>query len=98
MDDYGDNYISLTDEDGQDFELQILDEAIVDGVRYFALTESEDPEQEENLEVIIMKLIKDDKTGEELFSTLDSDEELERVYEVFEEQMFGEEDYEDEEE
>ena len=95
MSDYGDNIISLTDEDGNDFDLVILDEADLNDVHYLALTESKDPDQEENLEVIILKVITDEETGEELLSTVDSDEELEAIYQVFEDQMFSEDDDED---
>lgn len=101
MSDYGDNIISISDEDGNDFELLVLDEADMDGVHYLALTESQDPDDEENLEVIILKVIEDEATGEELLSTVDSEAELEAIYQIFEDQMFSEDedmdDYEDEE-
>ena len=96
MSDYGDNIISISDEDGNDFDLLVLDEADLDGVHYLALTESQDPDSEENLEVIILKVITDEETGEELLSTVDSESELEAIYQVFEEQMFSEDDLEPE--
>ncbi len=92
MSDYGDSIISLTDDEGNAFELVILDEADLDGIHYLALTESQNPDEEENLEVIILKVIEDEATGEELLSTVDSDEELEAIYQVFEDQMFSDED------
>lgn len=98
MSDYGDNIISISDEDGNDFELLVLDEADLNGVHYLALTESQSPEEEENLEVIILKVIEDEATGEELLSTVDSEEELEAIYQIFEDQMFSEDDEDDTEE
>lgn len=99
MSDYGDNIISISDEDGNDFELLVLDEADMNGVHYLALTESQEPDEEENLEVIILKVIEDEATGEELLSTVDSEDELEAIYQIFEDQMFSEdEDYEDDDE
>lgn len=99
MSDYGDNIISISDEDGNDFELLVLDEADMNGVHYLALTESQEPDEEENLEVIILKVIEDEATGEELLSTVDSEDELEAIYQIFEDQMFSEDDdYEDEDE
>ena len=99
MSDYSDNIISISDEDGNDFELLVLDEADMNGVHYLALTESKDPEEEENLEVVILKVIEDEATGEELLSTVDSEDELEAIYQIFEDQMFSEDDdYEDDEE
>lgn len=92
MSDFGDNIISISDEDGNDFDLLILDEADMNGVHYLALTEATNPEEEENLEVIILKVIEDEETGEELLSTVDSEDELEAIYQIFEDQMFAEDD------
>lgn len=92
MSDYGDNIISISDEDGNDFELLVLDEADMNGVHYLALTESQNPDDESNLEVIILKVIEDEQTGEELLSTVDSEDELEAIYQIFEDQMFSEDD------
>lgn len=92
MSDFGDNIISISDEDGNDFDLLVLDEADMNGVHYLALTESQSPDDESNLEVIILKVIEDEETGEELLSTVDSEDELEAIYQIFEDQMFSEDD------
>ena len=65
MSEYGDNIISISDDEGNDFELLVLDEADMNGVHYLALTEAKNPEEEENLEVIILKVIQDEESGEE---------------------------------
>lgn len=92
MSDYSDNIISISDDEGNDFELLVLDEADMNGVHYLALTEAKDPEAEENLEVIILKVVEDEASGEDMLSTVDSDEELEAIYQIFEDQMFSEDD------
>ena len=92
MSEYGDNIISISDDEGNDFELLVLDEADMNGVHYLALTEAKIPEEEENLEVIILKVIQDEESGEDLLSTVDSDDELEAIYQIFEDQMFAEDD------
>ena len=92
MREYGDNIISISDDEGNDFELLVLDEADMNGVHYLALTEAKNPEEEENLEVIILKVIQDEESGEDLLSTVDSDDELEAIYQIFEDQMFAEDD------
>lgn len=56
MSEYGDNIISISDDEGNDFELLVLDEADMNGVHYLALTEAKNPDEEENLEVIILKV------------------------------------------
>ncbi len=97
MSDFGDNIISISDEDGNDFELLVLDQAEMNGVEYLALTECQSPEEEPNLEVIILKTITDEETGEELLSTVDSDDELAAIYQIFEDRMFSEDEAEAEE-
>ena len=92
MSEYGDNIISISDDEGNDFELLVLDEADMNGVHYLALTEAKNPEEEENLEVIILKVIQDEESGEDLLSTVDSDDELEASYQIFEDQMFADDD------
>lgn len=92
MSEYGDNIISISDDEGNDFELLVLDEADMNGVHYLALTEAKNPDEEENLEVIILKVIQDEESGEDLLSTVDSDDELEAIYQIFEDQMFAEDD------
>ncbi len=92
MSEYGDNIISISDDEGNDFELLVLDEADMNGVHYLALTEAKNPDEEENLEVIILKVIQDEESGEDLLSTVDSDDELEAIYQIFEDQMFADDD------
>ena len=92
MSEYGDNIMSISDDEGNDFELLVLDEADMNGVHYLALTEAKNPEEEENLEVIILKVIQDEESGEDLLSTVDSDDELEAIYQIFEDQMFADDD------
>ena len=38
MSEYGDNIISISDDEGNDFELLVLDEADMNDVHYLALT------------------------------------------------------------
>lgn len=92
MSEYGDNIISISDDEGNDFELLVLDEADMNGVHYLALTEAKNPDEEENLEVIILKVIQDEESGEDLLSTVDSDDELEAIYQIFEDQIFADDD------
>ena len=57
MSDFGDNIISISDEEGNDFDLLILDEADLNGVHYLALTEAKNPEEEENLEDFFTRFV-----------------------------------------
>lgn len=98
---FGPDFISVTDEDGNEFELEMVDSLEHNGITYYALFPAvgEDEETGEPIDVdaddeefglVIMKTIVEN--GEELLSTPDSDEELEEVYALFMERFFEEED------
>ena len=98
---FGPDFISVIDEDGNEFELELVDTLEHNGVTYFALFPAvgEDEETGEPIDVdaddeeyglVIMKAI--EENGEEILSTPDSDEELEEVYNLFMERFFEEED------
>ncbi len=91
---YGPNFITLTDEDGNDIELEYVDAIEVDGQTYMAFFPTVEDENDEaaaeDFGLVILKSVMEN--GEELLSTLDSDEELERVYDLFMEQLMADED------
>ena len=88
--DLGDDLLSITDEEGNEFELEILDETEYNGFRYLIAVETtEDPSEQQ--EAVILKYITDEATGEELLSTPDTEEEYDEVYNLFMDQMFDEE-------
>ena len=98
---FGPDFITVTDEDGNEFELELVDTLEHNGVVYCALfpAVAEDEETGEPVDVdaddedyglVIMKIVEED--GEELFSSLDRDEELDEVYNLFMERFFEEED------
>lgn len=98
--DFGANFISLTDEDGNEFELEHLDTIEYNGETYMAFLPTEDADDEKDHDpddtgIILLKVVQAD--GEEQLSTLDSDEELEAVYAKFMEILFADEDEEDDE-
>ena len=88
---FGPNFITLTDEDGNDIELEYVDALELDGQTYMAFFPAvEEDAAEEDLGLVILKSIMVD--GEEQLSTLDSDEELDKVYDLFMEQLMADED------
>lgn len=102
---FGPDFISVTDEDGNEFELELVDTLEHSGVTYYAMFPAVDADEEtgepkdvdaddEEYGLVIMKAI--EEKGEELLSTLDSDEELEEIYQLFMDRFFAEEDEETE--
>lgn len=89
---YGANFITVTDDEGNEFELEHLDTLEFQGQTYMAFfpaVSAEEEENEEELGLVILKVIQEN--GEELLSTPDSDEELDAVYEAFMEELFPDE-------
>lgn len=97
---FGPDFITVTDEEGNDFELELVDTLEHQGITYYAMFPAvEEDEQtgepkdvdadDEEYGLVIMKAI--EENGEELLSTLDSDEELDQVYELFMERFFQDE-------
>ena len=92
-DEFGPNFITLTDEDGNDIELEYVDALEDNGQTYMAFfpaVEDEADEESEDYGLVILKSVTEN--GEELLSTLDSDEELDKVYDLFMEQILSDED------
>ena len=91
---FGPNFITVTDEDGNDIELELLDVLEHKGQTYMAffpaVPEDETDEDSEDYGMVILKSIHEN--GEELLSTLDSEEELTEVYDLFMEFLFQDED------
>lgn len=89
---YGANFITVTDEEGNEFELEHLDTLEFNGQTYLAffptVAEGEEEENEE-LGLVILKAIQEN--GEEILSTLDSDEEIDAVYQEFMKTLFDDE-------
>ena len=90
--DYGPNFITLTDEDGNDIELEYVDALEWNGVTYMAFfpTIEEDSEADEDeYGLIILKSVMED--GEETLVTIEDEDELNTVYEKFMEQILEDE-------
>lgn len=81
----------VTDEDGQEIVLEFIDALEHNGQLYQAFfpAETEDDEDNPDNGLVILKVIHED--GEDLLSTLDSDEELDAVYDLFMENLFDDE-------
>jgi len=79
--DYGNDYITISDDDGNEFELEHIDTVEIDGCYYMAFLPSDVDEDDENYGLIILKKTISD--GEEILSTLDDDEEIAIVFEQF---------------
>lgn len=91
-DEFGPSFITLTDEDGNDIELEYVDALEYEGQTYMAFfpaMEDEADEESEDYGLVILKSVMEN--SEELLSTLDDEAELEKIYELFMEQLLADE-------
>lgn len=99
MQQFGDDYITITDEDGQEYELEVLSTVEYNGAQYLGVCPADVGENDEaELEVSILKVEEED--GEEILCAVTDEDELQAVYELlldFDEEAEEEEEEEDEE-
>ena len=88
---FGPDFITVTDEDGSEFELEHVDTIEYKGQVYMAFfpADTGEDEEDEDTGLIILKVV--DVDGEEQLSTLDTEQELEEVYDQFMEALFQDE-------
>lgn len=86
MNEFGSDYITIVDEEGNEFELELLDTIEYNNEVYMSFLPANFDESKDDPEMIILKVV--EENGEEILSTLESDEELDAVYAKFMEQLF----------
>lgn len=93
-DEFGPNFVTLTDDEGNDIELEYADALEHNGTTYMAFfpvveEDSEDEENEEEYGLVILK--SQMENGEEFLVTIDDEEEIDKVYDLFMEQILSDE-------
>lgn len=85
--------ITLTDEDGSEIEFEVIGEAELDGTTYYAMMPVENANAEEGIVEYVLLKRETDENGEDLFITLDDEDEFEKVAAYFDEMFDSEVDY-----
>ena len=88
--DYGSDFMTIVDEDGTEYELEVLSTLEYNGCTYLAVIPAGSDEEEE-LEVSVLKSVEED--GESILTAIEDEEELEEVYSLIMDSL-----YEDDEE
>ena len=88
---YGSDFITIIDDDGQEFELEVLDTMDYNGETYMAFLPADMKEDDPDYGIIILRVVTDEK-GEELYESIDDDAQLQDVYEHFMVLLFDDED------
>lgn len=95
---YEPDLYTLVDEDGKEQQFEFIDQYEENGVVYYALVPYiEDPDQmlEADAELVVLRLEKDEN-GEDIMSTIDSEEEYKRIGNIFMERYMEDFDGDDE--
>ncbi len=95
-DGYGANYITIEDDEGQEFELEQLDTLECNGADYSLFLPADMSEDDPDYGYIILRVEEED--GEEVYCSVDDEDELVTVYDMFMERIFGDEDTDESEE
>jgi len=88
-DNFGSDYITIVDEDGQEFELEVLMSMEWNGSTYQAAIPAVDADEEMDLEVSILKNVEED--GELILCAIEDEQELETVYNLMMDALYEEE-------
>ena len=79
---------TLTDEDGNELEFELIGSGEVDGVMYYAMIPAEDADDDnkETFEYVLLKS-EIDEDGEESLATIEDDEEFDRIADIFDDEF-----------
>ncbi len=85
--DFGSDFLTITDEDGKEYELEVLSTLDYNGSTYLAVVPAGD--ESEELEVSILKSV--EENGEPLLLAIEDDRELETVYQLIMDSLYEDE-------
>ena len=90
---FGSDFMTIVDEDGTEFELEVLSTLEYNGCTYLAVIPA-GADEEEELEVSILKSVEED--GESILCAIEDEEELQSVYDLIMDELYAEEEEDDE--
>lgn len=79
---FGNDFVTIIDDEGQEFELELLDSMEYKGETYVAFLPADMDENDPDYGMIILRS-RLEENGEELYESIDDEEQLQDVYEHF---------------
>ena len=86
-DEYGSDFMTIVDENGTEYELEVLSSTQYNGATYLAVIPA-GADDSGDLEVSILKSIEED--GEPILCAIEDDKELETVYNLIMDELYAE--------
>ena len=93
-DQYGSDFMTIVDEDGTEYELEVLTTIEYNGATYLAVIPASGEEEISDIEVSILKST-DDEDGEPLLCAIEDEVELQAVYDLIMDQLYSEQEDDD---
>ncbi len=87
-DQYGSDFITIVDEEGTEYELEVLSTLEYNGNTYMAVIPADDGSDSLDLEVSIFKSIEED--GEPILCAIEDEVELQAVYDLIMDSLYSE--------
>ena len=87
---YGSDFITIVDEDGTEYELEVLTTPEYNGCSYMAVIPASDGDSETELEVSILKSV--DEDGDPILCAIEDEAELQAVYDLMMDTLYEEDD------
>lgn len=88
-DQFGSDFITISDEDGTEYELEVLSTLEYNGSTYLAVIPAGESANEFQLEVSILKSVEED--GEPILCAIADEQELQAVYDLIMDSLYEEE-------
>lgn len=89
-DQYGSDFITISDEDGKEYELEVLSTLEYDGNTYLAVIPAGESMDSLQLEVSILRSTEEDE--EPILETVEDEAELQAVYDLLMDSLYEDED------
>lgn len=89
-DQFGSDFITIVDEDGTEYELEVLSTLEYGDSTYLAVIPAGESAEEFQLEVSILKSVEED--GEPILCAIEDEQELQAVYDLIMDSLYEEED------
>ena len=87
--DFGPNYVTIEDDEGNEYELEHLSTLEFEGQEYMVFLPADMDEDDPDYGFVILRV--EEVDGEEQCVSVDDDDTLQRVYDYYMEQVFSEE-------
>ena len=93
-DEFGPDFITIVDDEGQEFELEVIESMDYNGKTYMSFLPADMKEDDPDYGFILLR-VTEDENGNDIFESIDDEDELQDVYEHFMVLLFDDEDEEE---